>query len=177
MVASGLLSRKAVLLSAEKGNYQNVDELSECMKASMLLPGVTGDVVRLKGSQAASDDILKTLWMESTKRGDNELSTGSEPLSDALIFEPIPYRSAIKENCTHIIALRTRADDISVTVKMSVMEKMILARFFGRKQNLPELVDWMHNQVHHHLAFSYMRLLLRQCSLLSPFCDNNNTNI
>ena len=55
-------------------------------------------------------------------------------MSDALVFEPIPYRSALKENCTHILALRTRADDISVTVKMSIMEKLIMSRFFGRKQ-------------------------------------------
>ena len=34
---------------------------------------------------------------------------GSEPMSDAVIFEPIPYRSALRENCTHIIAVRTRA--------------------------------------------------------------------
>ena len=38
-------------------------------------------------------------------------------MSDALVFEPVPYRSALKENCTHIIAMRTRADNISVTVR------------------------------------------------------------
>jgi hypothetical protein len=68
-------------------------------------------------------------------------------MSDALLFEPVPYRSALRENCTHVIALRTRADNISVTVKMGLMEKMIMSRFFGRKQGLPELVNWMHNQV------------------------------
>ena len=70
---------------------------------------------------------------------------GSEPMSDALVFEPIPYRSALKENCTHILALRTRADDISVTVKMSIMEKLIMSRFFGRKQGKREvdrLIGW-----------------------------------
>ena len=40
---------------------------------------------------------------------------GSEPMSDAVIFEPIPYRSALKENCTHIIAVRTRAGRILIS--------------------------------------------------------------
>lgn len=69
-------------------------------------------------------------------------------MSDALVFEPVPYRSALRENCTHVLALRTRADNISVTVKMGLMEKLIMSRFFGRKQGMPELVKWMHNQVH-----------------------------
>jgi len=48
VVASGLLSRKAVVLSATNGNFRDIGELAECMKASMLIPGLTGDVVRLK---------------------------------------------------------------------------------------------------------------------------------
>eukprot|EP01035_Chromulina_nebulosa_P030287 gene30287-40257_t len=38
-------------------------------------------------------------------------------------------------------------DNISVTSKMSLLEKLIMYRYFGRKQGLPELVQWMHNQV------------------------------
>jgi len=59
VVASGLLTRKAVVMSAEMKNFQNLDELTQCMKASMLLPGVTGEVVRLKGSQAEGENIEK----------------------------------------------------------------------------------------------------------------------
>jgi len=36
------------VMSARDGNFQSLDELTECMKASMLIPGVAGDVVRLK---------------------------------------------------------------------------------------------------------------------------------
>ena len=63
VVASGLLSRKAVVMSAEEGNFCNVQEFGECMKASMLLPGVTGDVIRLKGRQLGKN-IEKTWWRE-----------------------------------------------------------------------------------------------------------------
>jgi len=33
---------------------------------------------------------------------------------DALIYEPIPYRSAIEEGCTHILVLRTWPDKLSL---------------------------------------------------------------
>jgi predicted acylesterase/phospholipase RssA len=110
VVASGLLSRKAVVLSAKNGNFQTLKELAECMKASMLLPGITGDAVRLKGRQAEGANIMKTWWREYSSWSASNLTRGSEPLSDALIFEPIPYRSAISPEgrCTHVVALRTR---------------------------------------------------------------------
>lgn len=73
---------------------------------------------------------------------------GSEPLSDALLFEPLPYRSALRDNCTHVVVFRSRADGISVTKKMSGVEKMIMRRFFGRKLKLPRIERWMINQFH-----------------------------
>ena len=48
VVASGLLSKQPVVFSYEDGNFRTLSELTECMRASMLLPGVTGNVVRLK---------------------------------------------------------------------------------------------------------------------------------
>lgn len=48
VVASGLLSEKAVVMSAANRNFQSADELAQCMKASMLLPGITGEAIRLK---------------------------------------------------------------------------------------------------------------------------------
>jgi len=54
----------------------------------------------------------------------------SEPLCDALLFEPIPYRSALSEGCTHILVFRTRPDGVSVTGKLSFVEKLTYRRFF-----------------------------------------------
>jgi len=79
------------------------------------------------------------------------------------MFEPIPYRSALKENCTHVIVLRTRADDLSVTAKMGLMEKMIMARFFGRKQGMPNLVTWMTKQ-YHKLVYAEDILILNEAN-------------
>lgn len=50
VIVSGLLSESSIPLSAEDDNFHTVDELAECIKASMALPGITGDVVRLRVS-------------------------------------------------------------------------------------------------------------------------------
>lgn len=57
------------------------------------------------------------------------VSFGSEPLVDALVFEPIPYRSAVRDNCTHILVLRTTPDGVSITKRMSLAQKLIVNRY------------------------------------------------
>lgn len=48
IVASGLLSQESVVLSAQDGNFASMEQLALCLRASMMIPGVAGDVVRLK---------------------------------------------------------------------------------------------------------------------------------
>jgi hypothetical protein len=43
-----VVSQKAVVLSAADKNFQTLPELTDCIRASMLIPGICGDVVRLK---------------------------------------------------------------------------------------------------------------------------------
>lgn len=168
VVASGLLSHQSVVFSASDGHFESVSELAECIKASMALPGITGDPIRLKGRQIQSVDssadqlasnqnvgiksnLASVLYPEYPHRGKTVMTPGSEPYSDALLFEPIPYRSAMiphGDNCTHAIILRTRGDGIRVTNKMSMIEKLIMRRFFGRKLQLPGLANWMLKQYH-----------------------------
>lgn len=81
------------------------------------------------------------------------LAGESEPFSDALLFEPLPYRSAMNPNesavpCTHAVVLRSRPDNISVTVPMSFLERRIMKRFFTRKLLLPRMTQWMLRQYH-----------------------------
>ncbi|KAJ1440264.1 acyl transferase/acyl hydrolase/lysophospholipase [Ochromonadaceae sp. CCMP2298] len=163
VVASGLLSQQSVIMSAADRNFESLPELCECMKASMLIPGVAGDVVRLKGRQAEADNIRKTYWPEYDGRRTTELVAGSEPMTDALVYEPIPYRSALAENCTQVVVLRTRGDGVRMTAKGSLVEKMIMTRFFGRKQGMPNLVKWMHNQ-YHKLVYAEDVLLLNEAN-------------
>jgi hypothetical protein len=48
VIASGVVSQKAVVLSAADKNFQTLPELTDCIRASMLIPGICGDIVRLK---------------------------------------------------------------------------------------------------------------------------------
>lgn len=47
VIASGLYSEKSITLSAQAGNFQSLEELAQCIKASMALPGITGQPVQL----------------------------------------------------------------------------------------------------------------------------------
>eukprot|EP01033_Poteriospumella_lacustris_P004175 gene4175-2975_t len=150
VIVSGLLSEKSIPLSAAANDFSTIEELASCIKASMALPGITGPPVRLNAEQTRKSTNLSLYnWKNKLFRWKNEEpSLGSEPLADALLFEPLPYRSALQDNCTHVVVLRSRPDNISVTAKMSTIEKMIMRRFFGRKLKLPRVMRWMLNQYH-----------------------------
>jgi predicted patatin/cPLA2 family phospholipase len=60
----------------------------------------------------------------------DSVTKASEPMCDAMMFEPIPYRSALKEGCTHVLVLRTRPDEVKVTGKISIFERLTYKRFF-----------------------------------------------
>lgn len=112
----------------------------------MLLPGVSGPPVQLVGDQIARSSVMTANWTAYNGRK-KIFSFGSEPLLDAQLFEQIPFRSAIKENCSHILVFRTRADGINMTKRLSLVEKLMLRRYFRKKLKLPEVAEWMLKQV------------------------------
>eukprot|EP01035_Chromulina_nebulosa_P019631 gene19631-25542_t len=143
VVASGLVSKKSIALSVENNNFDSYLQLSNCMRASMLLPGITGDAVRFTDSQiSSSTNLEETLWPEYITRFQSKLTSGSEPFSDVL---------------------RTRPDGVTVTSKMGLIEKLIIKRYFGRKLKLPSIVNWMLNQ-YHKLVYAEDILLLNQAN-------------
>jgi len=71
-----------------------------------------------------------------------------EPLADALIYEPMAYRSAAAEGATHVLLLRTRPDGVDVTGKSGVFESMILKRFFLKKNKLRNAYDRLSKHLH-----------------------------
>lgn len=74
-----------------------------------------------------------------------------EPLVDALVAEPIPYRSAVKDGATHVIALRTRPDPSPILGKPAgVYEKVISRRFFARYAE-PEAAEFLLRSDHHKI--------------------------
>jgi predicted acylesterase/phospholipase RssA len=125
VVASGLHSEQAVVLGAREGHWSDLPGLAQCMRASMLLPGICGPPITLDSMQGAK-----------------------EPLADAMLFEPIPYRAALAEGATHVLVLRTRPDGVNLVRKQAIIEKLISHRFFRRKQGLPRMAKHMEQQRH-----------------------------
>ncbi len=96
IVASGLHSMQALALRSGDGHFDSFEGLLTCLKSSMCVPGVAGPPVRLNVTCSQT------------------LQEREEVLADALIFEPIPFRSAVEDGCTHVVTLRTRPDGAEV---------------------------------------------------------------
>jgi len=73
------------------------------------------------------------------------------PLVDALVCEPIPYRSAIIDGATHVIVLRTRPDPSPILGKPpGIYEKLIGRKYFKRHKEY-EAIDWIMKSKHHQI--------------------------
>jgi predicted acylesterase/phospholipase RssA len=127
VVASALRLHRSVALSAAKGNFQSIEELTDCMRASMLLPGIAGPWVHLPSMEG-------------------------EPLVDSQLYEPMPFRSALESGCTHVLVLRSRPDDVNVIAATKLPERLIMRRFFKRKYGDVDAYEYMkkagHKQVY-----------------------------
>lgn len=55
-----------------------------------------------------------------------------EYLIDALVSEPMPYRTAIRHGATHVIVLRTRPDPSPILQRSGLYENVIARRFLTR---------------------------------------------
>ena len=135
VVASGLKSKKSVTFEMANGGFSSISEFASAAHGSCLLPGIAGPVMN-HDSNATSGKMKFFV-----KNNVNQV--GVEPLADALIFEPLPFRTAIKEGATDVIVLRSRPDGTDVTGKTSIFEKLIFWRFFRRKNKLPDIHKYM----------------------------------
>lgn len=142
VVASGLQSEKAFIMDMEKGSFSNLEELSCCMRASCLLPGVAGPLMNMKSQQ--SDGTHEYDMKPRNDFGEE----GYEPMADALLYQPLPYRAAVSEGATHVICLRSRPDGVDVTGKTSFFEKLIVRRFLLRKNSLRKAYHYMKRHLH-----------------------------
>ena len=145
VVASGLRSERAYVFDLKNGDFQTLDELSDCMHASCLLPGIAGPLMNLNTKAGGRKDKEKFVVRNNMEDRDYE------PLADALLYSPLPYSVAKDEGATHIVVFRTRPDGTDVTGSASVFERLILNRFFKRKNKLPNLYNYMKNHLHKKL--------------------------
>ncbi|KAJ1623049.1 acyl transferase/acyl hydrolase/lysophospholipase [Pavlovales sp. CCMP2436] len=138
VLASGLKTQKPFVMGSREECFNSLPELAHCLRASMLLPGITGPPIELSG---------------------RALEFVNEPLADAVLTEPVPYRAAIAEGCTHVLVLRTQPDGKRVSKKLSLGEALIAKRYFGRKFKNPKMLQHMLTQVPKRLYVEDILLL------------------
>jgi predicted acylesterase/phospholipase RssA len=144
VIASGCRSEKAIALNMENGGFSSLHELSEAMHGSCLLPGLAGPLINLD-KRAMNGESVATKFVH----GNHRISSDSyEPLVDALLYEPLPYRTAVAEGATHVLVSRTRPDGVDVTGKGGLFETLIFRRYFLRKNRLPRIFNRLRKQLH-----------------------------
>ena len=145
VVASGLKSEAPFVMDLQGKHFETIEELSKCMHASCLLPGIAGPVMNFNKAHETNPDKPKFLCLNNVQDPDYE------PLGDALIYGPMPYEIARDNGATHVVVLRSRPDGTDVTGKGGVFERLIFRRFFMRKNKLPGVFDRMKRQYHKRL--------------------------
>ena len=173
VLTSGLKSEKAFVLDMEKGSFSNLEELACCMRASCLLPGVAGPVMNMKSPEEDGNHLEYDM-----KPRNNHKEEDYEPLADALLYEPLPYRAALKEGATHVICLRSRPDGVDVTGKTSLFEKLIVRRFLLRKNSLRKAYEYMKKQLHKKLYAEQVIELNQGANDISrPYSDTSKPHL
>lgn len=147
VIASGLKSEKSVVFEMANGGFSNIEEFTAAAHGSCLLPGIAGPPMNHDSNSAD-----KKFFIES-----NVHQPGVEPLADALVFEALPYQTAIDEGATDVVVLRSRPDGVDVTGKTSIFEKLIFYRFFKRKNKFGNIYRYMRR---HQQKKLYGRLVL-----------------
>lgn len=148
VVVSGLRSEKAIVLDMnDHKSFDTLSQYTDTMYASCLLPGIAGPLMTMR-ERGNGQTPSYTLGNDPTGR---DSADNAEPLADALVYEPLPYRSALAEGATHVVVLRTRPDGVDVTGKGGALERLIFGRFFLRKNRLPRIYDRLRRQAHKRL--------------------------
>lgn len=86
-------------------DFSSLDELLDCLRASARVPGIAGNPVEIDG----------------------------EFYADGLLFEPIPFKSAVRDGCTDILVLRTKPDAMMAKMKCKpgLYERHIAGPYFN----------------------------------------------
>ncbi|KAK4530910.1 hypothetical protein CCYA_CCYA06G1767 [Cyanidiococcus yangmingshanensis] len=108
--------------------FTSYTELRECLRASARVPGIAGPLVQI------GDDVF----------------------ADGILFEAIPYRSALADACTHVLVLRTRPIGTRVPRIAGFYERMIAA---PELKSFPHIRDYIIRGGHFQQYLRDIRLL------------------
>jgi len=166
LVASALKQENSTIFDMASGHFNDLEGLGKCMHASCLLPGIAGPLMYFheEGNGQVKDNFI-------LKNG--IVNNDFEPLADALIYEPLPFRSAVSEGATHVVMLRSRPDGVDVTGKSSLIERLVMKRFLLRKNKLSNVYKYMQSQQHKKL---YAKQIIELNENMNSKRDYNDTS-
>ncbi|KAL3806226.1 hypothetical protein ACHAXA_008668 [Cyclostephanos tholiformis] len=93
----------------ENGNRRG---LWACLGASMTVPGAAGSPFRMDLPSSDTNELTPHLCF------------------DAFCYEPIPFRSAVAEGATHVVALRSRPAGFEPKTKPTLYERAVAPLYF-----------------------------------------------
>ena len=112
IVVSDLKDEKALVMDMDKGYFNSLSEMANCMHASCLLPGIAGPVMNMDKRAIDGDKSVDKYFVGNAVEDINV-----HPLVDALVYEPLPFHSAVDEGATHVVVLRSRPVSLIVPSK------------------------------------------------------------
>jgi len=98
--------------------------LMATLEASMSVPGATGGPVQITRKSSNNNADSSATTSSSSPQSLNLKSF------DAFCFEPIPYRSAVEEGATHVLAFRSQPQDFIPPTKQTGYETQIAFNYF-----------------------------------------------
>ena len=117
------MSDSNLVASGMKSSITHMDNRVDKMKKRIGVESIASDSVT-HGSE--EDSAHKVHGNDFNRRTVEDC----EPIADACLCEPLPYRSAVDDGASHVIVLRTRPDPCHVLGKgPGVFEKFIATRY------------------------------------------------
>ena len=115
----------------------------ECLKASCFLPGLAGG----RPVEIRSKDLGER--GKENAGGHLPEASAASLMVDALIFEPIPYRSALADGCTHVLVLRTWPDEKPLPQSfMRIFERILVPKCL---KDFPGVLNFLFQDKHARL--------------------------
>jgi predicted patatin/cPLA2 family phospholipase len=99
--------------------------LFACLETSMTVPAATGPPLPLLRHQDSKHNITSKCF-------------------DAFCYEPIPYRSAVKEGATHVLVLKSRPEGNPIGTKPGLFEKLFAPMYFD-SNDMPQVSKYFEN--------------------------------
>uniref|UniRef100_A0A7S1U1R9 PNPLA domain-containing protein n=1 Tax=Phaeomonas parva TaxID=124430 RepID=A0A7S1U1R9_9STRA len=145
VITTASRSLQTLALNTREGDWgDDLQDLLNACRASTTVPAIAGPALRLGLPRFGGDE-------------------NAEPLSDALLMEPIPYRSAVKNDCTDVLVLRSRPLAATSLGKAPSLYETQMARRFYDLEGCPEAADFIAN-CGHQVIYAEDSLLLAEAS-------------